>query len=165
MSETTDHKRNGAWLLHIIPIAALAALAVTLWRPAAEREPSAEQERKMTDLAALLGSTSRSARVVEDRLRSFGPFPPDPRASRTLAEALVTCDTTRLDETRRLELSQQLYGITSAEDVRVETVAAALTVIQHTMAASGCSPVTIDAAVRAARNVARTDPNPRREWW
>ena len=48
----------------------------------------------MNDLAALLGSPSASADDIDNRLRSFGPFPPDANASRALADALITCGTT-----------------------------------------------------------------------
>lgn len=164
MRETADHEWNGAWL-QIASIAAIIAIGVTLWRPAAEKGPSDEQVRKIDDLAALLGSTSPSARAIEDRLLSFAPFPPDSTASRALADALETCSASRLDEPSRRELSEHLYRITIAGDVRAATVAVAIAGIQNYMAAAGCSPVTIDALARAARGVARIDPNPRSDWW
>lgn len=164
MNETPDHNPY-AWWLQALPIVVIAALALALWRPAAEPPPTAEQEMKMDDLAALLGSQSVSADDLDNRLRSFGPFPPEQSASRALASALMTCRTTGLDEPQRKRLARQLYGITVIGDSRMETVPAALIGIQQSAAAAGCSPVAIDELMHAARAVARTDPNPRRDWW
>jgi hypothetical protein len=160
MKTPAQHTR---WL-QVIPIAAVAALTITLWRPAAEPMPTEEQERKIGELAALLAAPSPGAHDVEERLRSFGPFPPEPNASRALANAVVTCGTASLDASERNRLARQLYAITITGDVRAATVPDALAGIQRVAAATGCSPVTIDALVNAARDVARLDPNPRQDW-
>ena len=152
------------WLL-VLPLVAIAALAIALWQPAAETAPSREQELMMDDLAAVLGSRASSADDVDNRLRVFGRFPPDQAASRALANALIACGTTTLDERQRKELARQLFRVTVIGDSRAESVPAALRGIQQAVAATGCSPATIDAIVQAARAVARTDPNPRRDWW
>jgi hypothetical protein len=160
MKTPAQHTR---WL-QVIPLAALAALAISLWRPAAETMPTGEQEWKIGELAALLASRSPSAQAIEERLRSFGPFPPDPKASRALAEAIVTCGTASLEESQRNRLARQLYAITITGDVRTETIPDALAGIQRVAAATGCSAMTIDSLTRAARDVARADPNPRQDW-
>ena len=141
----------------------VGALAITLWRPAPDRPPSPEQEAKIADLAARLGSGASTAVDIDDRLRSFGPFPPDAKASRALAEALVMCGTTWLDESQRTQLARHLYGITVIGDDRAR-VSAALIGIQQTIAIAGpaCPG---DRVVRAARDVASGDPHPRRDWW
>ena len=149
----------------MLPLVVMIALAVVLWRPAPDPLPSEEQEAKIADLAVRLGSAASTAVDIDDRLRSFGPFPPHPDASRALAEALISCDTTRLDESRRQQLSRQLFGITVIGDERAQTVPAALLGIQQAAAAAGCSPAAVDAVMRAARAAASTDPNQRRDWW
>lgn len=160
----TDQHTSLGWL-QALPLVVIAALAVVLWRPAPDAPPSAEQEAKIADLASQLGSSSSSGGDIDDRLRSFGPFPPDAKASRALAEALVTCDTARLDESRRRQLARQLFEVTVIGDRRAATVPAALLGIQQSAATAGCSPAAIDDIMRAARAVASTDPNPRRNWW
>lgn len=166
MNHSSDPHTGLGWLQGL-PIVAVGVLAVALWRPAADPPPSPEQEAKIIDLAARLGSTSSTAADIDDRLRSFGPFPPDATASRALADALVTCGTSRLDESRRTQLARYLYGITVIGDNRAEAVPAALIGIQQAMAGVGpqCGPGTIDRIVQAARAVATTDPQPRRDWW
>lgn len=164
MSESSDHNSNGGWL-HVIPLLVIVAFAITFWRPAPDLPPTPEQEMKIDDLAVLLGSPSSSAGDVDNRLRSFGPFPPDPAASRALAEALIACRTAGLDEPQRKRLARQLYGITVIGDSRAKAVPAALLDIQQLVGTTGCSPSIIDEIMRAARSVASTDPKPRRDWW
>jgi hypothetical protein len=151
--------------LHVLPLVAIAAFAIALWQPTAETAPSREQELMMDDLAAAFGSRSSSADDIDNRLRAFGRFPPDQAAGRALANALITCGTTTLDERQRKGLARQLFRITVIGDSGAESVPAALMEIQRTVAATGCSPATIDEIVQAASAVARTDPNPRRDWW
>lgn len=159
-----DHDSQGR-RLHVLPLVVIAVLAVALWRPAAEMTPSQEEESKMKDLAALLGSPSASADDIDNRLRSFGPFPPVPNASRALADALITCGTAALDESERARLARQLHAITVVGDDRAESIPAALLGMQQMITSTGCSPATIDELLSAARAVASTDPNPRRDWW
>ena len=78
--------------MHVLPLLVIGMLAVVLWRPAPDPLPSEEQEAKIADLAARLGSAESAAIDIDDRLRSFGPFPPHPQASRALAEALIGCE-------------------------------------------------------------------------
>src|SRR5215510_15138683 len=165
MNLSSDHHTNLGWL-QVLPMMAVGALAITLWRPVPDRPPSPEQEAKIADLAARLGSRSSTAVDIDDRLRSFGPFPPDAKASRALAEALVTCGTTWLDESKRTQLARHLYGITVIGDDRTKAIPAALLGIQQLVATTGpgCAG-TIDDVMRAARAVASTDPKPRRDWW
>jgi hypothetical protein len=160
----SDQPTGLGWL-HVVPLVVIGGLAVVLWRPAPDPPPSAEQETKIADLAAGLGSSSSSASDIDDRLRSFGPFPPDAKASRRLADALIACGTARLDESRRRELARQLFNITVIGDRRAETVPAALHGIQQSVATTGCAPTAIDEIVNSATAVASTDPSPRRDWW
>lgn len=163
MNQPSDqHISSG--LLHVLPMVVIGVLAIALWRPAADPAPSSEQEAKIADLVRQLGSSSSSISDIDDRLRSFGPFPPDATASRELAEALVTCGTNKLDELQRARLARHLYGITVIGDDRAATIPAALIGIQQAAAAI-CSPAVIDQFIRAARAVASTDPHPRRDWW
>jgi len=166
MNETSDHNPYAGWL-QALPMVVIAALALALWRPTAEPPPSPEQEAKIIDLAARLGSPSSTAVDIDERLRSFGPFPPDAKASRALAETLVACGPTWLDESQRTQLARHLYGITVIGDDRAAAIPAALIGIQQLAAAAGpaCGPGSIDNLMSAARAVARTDPNPRRDWW
>jgi len=151
--------------LHALPIVVIAALAITLWRPAADAPPSPGQEQTIIGLAAVLGSRPVSADEIDNRLRAFGRYPPDPRASRTLARALIACGTERLDEPQRKRLARNLYDVAVIGDSRVESVPTALRGIQQTVATTGCGQSAIDEIVRAARDVARVDPTPRQDWW
>ena len=161
MNPDNPHER---WL-HVLPLVVIAALAIALWQPAAETAPSREQELTMDDLTAVLGSRSSSADDIDNRLRSFGRFPPDLTASRALATALIACGTTTLDEPQRQGLARQLFRITVIGDSSAESVPATLMELQQTVAATGCSPAMIDEIMRASRAVATTDPHPRRDWW
>jgi len=165
MNQPFGQHENSGWL-QALPVVVIGVLAIVLWRPAPDRPPSPEQEAKIADLAARLGSRASTAVDIDDRLRSFGPFPPDAKASRALAEALVTCGTISLDESRRTQLARHLYGITVIGDDRTRAIPAALIGIQQLAGASGpaCAG-TIDEVMRAARAVATTDPKPRRDWW
>jgi hypothetical protein len=164
MNQSSDQHTSLGWL-HVLPLLVIGVLAIALWRPAADPPPSQEQEEKIADLAVRLGSPASGAAAIDERLQSFGPFPPDAKASRALAEALVTCGTAKLDDSQRTQLARQLYGITVIGDSRAETVPAALLGLQQSAAAAGCSPAEIDELVRAARAVISTDPHPRRDWW
>lgn len=166
MNQPPVQHTNLGWL-QVLPLMVIAVIAIVLWRPAPDPPPTAEQEAKIADLAARLGSSAATAVDIDDRLRSFGPFPPDAKASRALAEALIRCGTTWLDESRRTQLARHLYGITVIGDDRAEAIPAALLGIQQTIAGAGptCGPGVIDSVVIAARAVASTDPNPRRNWW
>ncbi len=160
----SDQHTELGWL-HVIPLVVIGVLAVVLWRPAPDPPPSEEQEAKIADLAARLGSPSSSASDIDDRLRSFGPFPPDAKASRALADALIACGTARLDDSRRRQLARQLFSITVIGDHRAETVPAALLGMERSVGTSGCAPAAIDQIVRTASAMASTDPSPRRDWW
>jgi hypothetical protein len=166
MNQPSDQHATLGWL-QALPLIVIGALAIALWRPALDRPPSPEQEAKIADLAARLGSPSSTAVDIDDRLRSFGPFPPDATASRALAEALVMCETTWLDESQRTQLARHLYGITVIGDNHAQAIPEAVIGIQKLMAAVGpaCGPGVIERAGRAARGVASTDPHPRRDWW
>jgi HrpJ-like domain len=164
MNQSSDQHAGLGWL-HVVPMVAIAVLAIALWRPGADPPPTPEQEEKIADLVELLGSSSSSASDIDDRLRSFGPFPPDAKASLALAEALVTCGAGRLDAAQRTQLARQLYGITVIGDSRTEVVPAAMMGLQRFAAAASCSPSEIDELMRAARAVASTDPGPRKDWW
>jgi hypothetical protein len=166
MNQSPDQHTNPGWL-QALPVIVIVAMAIVLWKPAPDPAPTAEQEAKIADLVQRLGSPSSTAEDIDARLRSFGAFPPDATASRALAEALIDCETTWLDESRRTQLARHLYGITVIGDDRAETVPAALIGIQQTMGGAGprCGPPVIDRAVSAARAVATTNPNQRRDWW
>jgi hypothetical protein len=164
MNRTSDQHTGLGWW-HVLPLLVIGALATVLWRPANDPAPTVEQEEKISDLARQLGSATASAGAIDDRLRSFGPFPPEAKASRALADAIVMCEIERLDESRRTQLARQLYGITVIGDSRAATVPAALIGIQQSLASAGCNPAVIDRLMRAARDVAGTDPHPRRDWW
>ena len=150
-----------------VPAILIAMLAIVLWRPAPAPLPTPEQEAKIADLAMKLGSASSTAVDIDERIRSFGPFPPDATASRTLAEALIHCGTIRLSESKRTQLARHLYGITVIGDDRAQKVPIALIGIQQTVSETGssCSPDMVDTIMRSARSVAATDPNPRPNWW
>ena len=161
---SADQHTSLGWL-QAIPLVVIGVVAFVLWRPAPDAPPSEEQEAKIADLVTRLGSPSSSGSDIDDRLRSFGPFPPEAKASRALADALVLCGTAKLDALRRQQLARQLFDITVIGDERAEAVPAALLGIQQSAATAGCSPAAVDAIMRAARAVASTDPNPRRNWW
>jgi hypothetical protein len=152
---------------HVLSLVVLVVMAIALWRPAPSPRPTPEQEAKIADLATRLGSATSSASDIDERLRSFGPFPPNATASRALAEALIACGTSSLDASRRTQLARHLYAITVIGDDWASAIPAALTGIQQTMAGVGpaCGRPGIDRIVSAARAVASTDPNPRRDWW
>lgn len=166
MNQFLDQQRNPGWL-HVLPLIVIGVIAVTLWRPAPDPPPTAEQEARIADLAARLGSPATTAADIDDRLRSFGRFPPEPMASRALAEALITCRISTLDETRRMQLARHIYGVTVIGDDWATAIPAALVGIQHAMAGAGadCGQTGVGRIVSAARAVASTDPNPRRDWW
>jgi hypothetical protein len=150
---------------HVAPILVIAALFITLWRPApgaSARTP--EQEGKIVELAALLGTPQSSPADIERRLLSFSQFPPDPTASRALAKALVTCDTTSLGAAQRAGLAQQLYAITTPGDGLADAIPGALAGIQEAAIRTRCAPLVIESLMTAARGVARSDPSRRRDW-
>ncbi len=167
MNQSPDQHANWGWLHVLLPLIVIGVMAVVLWRPAHDPPPTAEQEAKIADLAAQLGSATTTAVDIDERLRSFGRFPPDRTASRALAEALITCGTRGLDETRRTQLARHIYGITVIGDDWATVIPASLIGIQQTIAGAGppCGPTGVDRIVSAARAVASTDPNPRRDWW
>jgi hypothetical protein len=166
MHRHADHG-NGLGRWSGVPAILIAALAIGLWRPASALPPSPEQEAKIADLAMKLGSASSTAVDIDERIRSFGPFPPDATASRALAEALIHCGTIRLSESKRTQLARHLYGITVIGDDRAQAVPVALIGIQQAVgeAGSSCAPDMIDTIMRHARSVVATDPNPRPNWW
>ena len=164
MDQPSEQHTNLGWL-HLLPLVVITVFAVALWQPEADPAPSLEQEAKIADLATRLASPSSSPSDIDDRLRSLGPFPPEAKASRTLAEALVTCGTTKLDNSQREQLARQLYGITVIGDSGARAIPAALIGIQQSATHAGCSPAVIDELMRAARAVVSIDPNPRRNWW
>ena len=166
MNQPIDQHTNAGWL-NVLPLIVIGVMAVALWRPAPDPPPTAEQEAKIADLAVRLGSETSTAADIDERVRSFGRFPPDAMASRALAEALITCGTSTLDDTQRTQLARHIYGITVIGDDWATVIPAALMGIQKTMAGvgPGCGPPGIERIVSAARAVASTDPNPRRDWW
>lgn len=166
MHRHSDHG-SGLGLWSGVPAILIGMLAIVLWRPAPAPSPSAEQEAKIADLAMKLGSASSTAVDLDERMRSFGPFPPDATASRALAEALIHCGTISLSESKRTQLARHLYGITVIGDDRAQAVPVALIGIQQTIgeAGSSCGPDTIESIMRSARSVAATDPKPRPNWW
>jgi len=153
--------------LQVLPLIVIGVMAIVLWRPAPDPPPTPEQEVKIADLAARLGSPSSTAVDLDDRLRSFGQFPPYPTASRALVEALITCGTSSLSESHRGQLARYIYGITVVGDDWATVTPAALIGIQQTMAGAGpaCGPTGIDRIVSAAHAVASIDPNRRRDFW
>jgi hypothetical protein len=152
------------WVL-AIAVAVVLALGVTLW-PASERiEWSAQQKREIGRLATLLSSPEVSADRIVEELRSASRFPPEPRAARTLADALVTCGTASLGETQRTQLAQRIYAITTSGDRFTGALPDLLSGIRQAEESTGCSPTTIESLLAAARAVARRDPSPRRDWW
>src|SRR5687768_2611276 len=158
MNQPPDQHTNTGWL-QVLPLIVIGVMAVVLWRPAPGPPPTPEQEAKIADLAERLGSAASTAVDIDDRLRSFGPFPPHATASRALAEALIGCGTSWLDASRRTQLARHLYGITVIGDDWAKAIPAALIGIQQTMAGAGpaCGPTGIDRIVSAARAVASTD--------
>jgi hypothetical protein len=165
MNQTSDHQHSSLGFLHVLPMLVIAVLAIYLWRPANDPAPSPEQEEKIAELVRQLGSSGTTPDEIDQRLRSFGPFPPDAKASRALADGLVTCGMNKLDDSHRAQLARNLYGITVIGDNRARVFPAALMSIQQSAAAAGCSPTSIDELMRAAHTVISTDPNPRRDWW
>ena len=165
MNQAPDQQHGSLGFLHVLPLLVIAGLAIYLWRPASDPAPSPEQEEKIADLVRQLGSSGASPEEIDQRLRSFGPFPPDAKASRALADGLVTCGMNKLDDSHRAQLARNLYGITVIGDDRAQVIPAALIGIQQSAAAAGCSPTGIDELMRAAHAVISTDPNPRRDWW
>ena len=165
MNQASDQQHSSLGFLHVLPMLVIAGLAMSLWRPANDPAPSQEQEEKIGDLVRQLGSSPASGGEIDQRLRSFGPFPPDAKASRALADGLVTCGMNKLDDSHLARLARSLYGITVIGDNRAQVVPVALMSIQQSAAAAGCSPTGIDALMRAAHAVISTDPNPRRDWW
>jgi hypothetical protein len=166
MTRPTRHDAAPFWL-HAIPIVLVATLVIGWWRPVyVSAVPTQGQQEKIDDLARLLGSASSSADAIEERLRSFGPFPPEAMAGRVLADALIACRT-GMAELQRLPLARELYAITvqSQVDVMPDAIPRALGFIQDAALASRCDPRALERLVRAARDITRVDPNPRRDWW
>jgi len=155
---------SNVWL-NVIPIVVVLSLSIGIWRPVSNPTLTAEQEQKIADLARLLGSPSSSADAVEERVKSFDAFPPESKAARALADALINCRMANLDDAQRRALARRLYAITAQNDVSPETTPDALAFIGQAASASPCDPAAVDRLMSAAREVARTDPHPRRDWW
>ncbi|HLG59454.1 MAG TPA: hypothetical protein VI485_29210 [Vicinamibacterales bacterium] len=162
MNDSSPHART--WWTHLVAVIVVATLSVTLWRPSIEMAAyTADEDRIVAEFATLLGSSNADG--IEARLRSFSHFPPEENAGRALADGLIGCRAASLDDTERRRLAQQLYAITTATDGLSSLLPGALSAIQQSMIAAKCPPLAIEAAVRSARQVARRDPSPRRDWW
>jgi hypothetical protein len=149
---------------HIISFAILAALAGALWRPSLDVGGSVDATARIQQLTALLGSASTDAEDIETLLTSFGPFAPDAKAGRDLADTLIMCRTATLEELRQGQLARNLYAITTAADTDADVTAEIFRIGQMAFEAR-CDQATIDRMLIAARGVARADPRPRSDWW
>src|SRR5262245_66514607 len=126
MNQASDQQHGSLGFLHVLPMLVIAILAISLWRPANDPAPSPEQEEKIADLVRQLGTSAVTGDEIDQRLRSFGPFPPDAKASRALADSLVTCGMNKLDDSHRAQLARNLYGITVIGDNRAHGVPSGL---------------------------------------
>jgi len=70
-----------------------------------------------------------------------------------------------LSDSSRTQLARRLYAITAGDDLQGDRLAVMLDQIQNAGIEARCSPIVIESIVNSARRVARTDPNPRRDWW
>jgi hypothetical protein len=148
----------------VVSLVVVATLSLTLWRPSIEMAANtAEEDGIVAEFAVMLGSANGDA--IEARLRSFNHFPPEDNAVHALAEGLIACRTASLDDTERRRLAEQLYAITTETDALPNLLPGALSAIRRSMITAHCPPLAIESVVSAARNVARRDPRPRRDWW
>ncbi len=60
MNQSPDQHTNLGWL-QVLPLIVIGVMAIVLWRPAPDPPPTAEQEAKIADLAAQLGSATSTA--------------------------------------------------------------------------------------------------------
>ena len=160
----TPHRVLPQWSEIALSIGVVAILIIALWRPDQAAPATHRPDRLINELANLLGAPSRSAAEIDKRLGAFSRFPPDPRASRALAEALVMCTTTMLGGLERRQLAQQLYVITEQSTDADHATTVRVIDLQR-MLGGVCSATAIGSLGDAARRVARTDPSPRRDWW
>ena len=149
---------------HVVSLVVVATLSLALWRSSIEMAANtAEAESHCCRICVMLGSANGDA--IEARLRAFNHFPPEDNAVHALAEGLITCRAASLDDTERRRLAERLYAITTETDALPNLLPNALSAIRRSMITAHCSPLAIASVVSAARNVARRDPRPRRDWW
>jgi len=155
-----------AWIEHAGAALVIALFAALLWRPAALRSSiDSDKDRRVGELAALLGGGDGRAADIERLLPVVSRFPPNEDATRSLADALSKCDMSGLSDTSRAQLARRLYAITAGDDLQGDQLALILNQIQDTGIEARCSPIAIQSMVDSARRVARTDPKPRKDWW
>jgi hypothetical protein len=159
--------RSGfAWWEHALSAGVVAVLFIALWKPTTGAlEDPAERARKLESLTTLLADPAVSAASLERQLAALGPYPPEAQAARALADALVACKPSALTPPARQRLVEQLYVITVPINDDPRVVTRALVEMPHSLNSSGCPPSSMDAVLSAARRVATTEPNPRRDWW
>lgn len=144
----------------------IVTLGVAFWRPSPRAVvPDADLEPKIEALAELLGSTPADAAAIDERIQSFGAFPPEARSTHALAAALASCETAALDPAPRRRLAHELYAITRPTDALPRALPGALTTIQQLLARARCPGAAAADVVRLARTVAIRDPAPRHDWW
>ena len=113
----------------------------------------------------MLGEPVVRSAAIERVLPSATPFPPSTEATRTLADALAECGMSTLSEAKRVQFARFVYAITTGADLPRAQLDVWLGEIQQTVIDARCSPVVVSAIVNSARRIARTEPNPRRDWW
>jgi hypothetical protein len=154
------------WWADLVLAGVIVMMGVALWRPSPRPAVTdAELEEKIGALADLLGSAPADAAAIDERIQSFGAFPPEARATRALAVALASCETAALEPAQRSRLAHDLYAITRPTDALPRVLPAALTTIQQLLVNARCPAVAADEVLGSARIVARRDPKPRRDWW
>lgn len=148
-------------------LAVIVILILSQWRPVTGTPvPDRPLARELDALAAQLAAPEVRAADIDRRLMSWSRFAPRPEASRALADALSVCRVSTLDVAARRRLALQLYrlyAITPQDDSA--TSLSAVTALGDTVGRDGCPPGGLDALLRAAVTLARTDPQGRRDWW
>jgi hypothetical protein len=160
------HRSGFAWWEHALAAGVVVALFIALWKPTTgPLEDPAERARKLDALVSLLADPATSAVGIEQQLAALGPYPPDTSAARALADALIACKPSALSASARQQLVEQLYAITVQTNDDPRVVTRALVEMPESLNSAACSPPSMDAVMSAARRVATTEPNPRRDWW
>lgn len=161
-SERSSHLTSG-WLPHVVAAVSVAIVLTALATPRAVSTLRPGQARGAAELAAEMAAPD-PMRIAEN-IRSWTLFPPDEQAGRMLSAALAACPLKGRSDAQRVELAERLYAITNGSALSGAALDRTLDAFRRAAAASRCDPLAIDTLISALRQVARTDPRPRADWW
>src|SRR5512138_223663 len=108
----STHRVSIGWWEPIVSLSVMLILVVSQWRPVTGTVVSDRlSSRELDALATQLAAPDVRAADLDQRLTRLGRFTPRPEASHALAEALIACRVSTLDDATRRRLALQLYRL------------------------------------------------------